>query len=91
MLIYHMQEDKGTACNLTYMNNILKKVITAAESTHAVVMEGLYERLAYYLTSHVVNSQTAFFLLVPFRYSHIISPIKLLFCNKSFDKVAKCS
>ncbi|XP_026660799.1 putative uncharacterized protein DDB_G0277003 isoform X2 [Phoenix dactylifera] len=46
-------EDEGTVYNLTYIKNILKKVITAAESTHDVVLEGLYERLAYYLTSHM--------------------------------------
>lgn len=43
----------GAASNSTYVRNLLKKVIVAAESTTsdaAVVVDGLYEQFAHYMT-----------------------------------------
>ncbi|XP_072954432.1 uncharacterized protein [Typha angustifolia] len=44
--------EEGTPSNRTYIRNILKKIIVAAESSSDAVVEGLYEEFGHYLTVH---------------------------------------
>lgn len=55
MAIYHPQIHEGFEPDFIYARNIVKKIIIDVESNHGIVVDGLYEQLAHYMSSFQVS------------------------------------